>query len=148
MRPKFFYGYIILALCLANMVVMRGVTGSFSVYYLALLENFPWTHSDGASIASANFIVYALASPLVGLTFDRFGPRLLMPLGEALVGGGLLLSSFGSSLWHLYFSYGFITALGQERSDSLATIPSFPTGLSGGAPQPSESQAWAKDLVR
>src|SRR2546422_286830 len=113
MRPRFFYGYIILALCLANMVVMRGVTGSFSVYYLALLENFPWTHSDGASIASANFIVYALASPLVGLTFDRFGPRLLMPLGGALVGGGLLLSSFGSSLWHLYFSYGFITALGQ-----------------------------------
>ena len=113
MCPRFFYGYIILALCLANMVVMRGVTGSFSVYYLALLETFPWTHSDGASIASANFIVYALASPLVGLTFDRFGPRLLMPLGGALVGGGLLLSSFGSSLWHLYFSYGFITALGQ-----------------------------------
>ena len=113
MRPKFFYGYVILALCLANMVVMRGVTGSFSVYYLALLETFPWTHSDGASIASANFIIYALASPLVGLTFDRFGPRLLMPLGGALVGGGLLLSSFGSSLWHLYFSYGFITALGQ-----------------------------------
>src|SRR5439155_25507927 len=52
MCPRFFYGYIILALCLANMVVMRGVTGSFSVYYLALLENFPWTHSDGASIAS------------------------------------------------------------------------------------------------
>src|SRR5207253_4177412 len=113
MRPKFFYGYIILALCLANMVVMRGVTGSFSVYYLALLENFPWTHSDGASIASANFIVYALASPLVGLTFDRFGPRLLMPLGGALVGGGLLVSSFGSSVWHLYFSYGFIAVLGQ-----------------------------------
>src|SRR5438067_13659654 len=111
MCPRFFYGYIILALCLANMVVMRGVTGSFSVYYLSLLENFPWTHSDGASIASANFIVYALASPLVGLTFDRFGPRLLMPLGGALVGGALLLTGFGSSLWPRYYSYGFITAL-------------------------------------
>jgi len=51
MRPKFFYGYIILALCFINMVVMRGVNGSFSVYYLALLENFGWSHSDGASIA-------------------------------------------------------------------------------------------------
>src|SRR5207247_9513707 len=122
MRPKFFYGYVILALCLANMVVMRGVTGSFSVYYLALLENFPWTHSDGASIASANFIVYALASPLVGLTFDRFGPRLLMPLGGALVGGGLLLSGFGSSLWHLDFSFGFITGLGQGCTGLLGPI--------------------------
>lgn len=113
MARKFFYGYIILTLCCINMVVMRGVNGSFSVYYLALLENFGWSHSDGASIASANFLVYALAAPFVGFAFDHFGPRLLMPLGGALVGVGLLLSGFGNSLWNLYLSYGVITALGQ-----------------------------------
>ncbi|MET0503098.1 MAG: MFS transporter [Candidatus Binatia bacterium] len=113
MRPKFFYGYIILALCFVNMVVMRGVNGAFSVYYLALLENFSWSHSDAASIASMNFLVYALAAPFVGFAFDRFGPRVLMPLGGALVGGGLLLSGFGNTLWQLYFSFGLITALGQ-----------------------------------
>ena len=116
MRPKFFYGYIILSLCFINMVVMRGVNGSFSVYYLALLENFGWSHSDGASIASVNFLVYALAAPFVGFAFDHFGPRFLMPLGGALVGVGLLLSGFGNSLWQLYFSFGLITALGQGRT--------------------------------
>ncbi len=113
MRPSFFYGYVILALCFVNMVVMRGVNGAFSVYYLALLEAFSWSHSDGASVASANFLVYALASPLVGFAFDRLGPRLLMPFGGLLVGVGLLLSSFAGSLWNLYISYGVITALGQ-----------------------------------
>jgi sugar phosphate permease len=113
MSRKFFYGYIILALCFINMVVMRGVTGSFSVYYLALLENFGWSHSDGASIASVNFLVYALAAPFVGFAFDHFGPRVLMPLGGALVGVGFLLSGFGNSLWQMYFSYGLITGLGQ-----------------------------------
>jgi MFS family permease len=113
MAPKFFYGYIILALCLINMVVMRGVNGAFSVYYVALLENFSWSHSDGASIASVNFLVYAMAAPFVGFAFDRFGPRILMPLGGALVGVGLLLSGLGKTLWHLYFSYGLITAVGQ-----------------------------------
>ena len=113
MRRKFFYGYVILALCFVNMVVMRGVNGAFSVYYLALLENFSWSHSDGASIASVNFLVYAFTAPLVGLAFDRFGPRVLMPFGGALVGVGLLLSGFAETLWHLYFSYGLITALGQ-----------------------------------
>jgi MFS family permease len=113
MAPRFFYGYIILALCFINMVVMRGVNGSFSVYYLALLENFGWSHSDGASIASVNFLVYALAAPFVGFSFDHFGPRVLMPLGGALVGVGFLLSGFGNSLWQMYFSYGLITALGQ-----------------------------------
>ena len=113
MRPKFFYGYVILALCFANMVVMRGVTGAFGVYYLALLEEFGWPRSDGASIASVNFLIYALAAPLVGLAFDRYGPRLLMPLGAFLTGLGLVLSSFAHSLWGLYFSYGIVTALGQ-----------------------------------
>ena len=113
MRPTFFYGYVILALCFANMVVMRGVNGAFGVYYVALLEEFSWSRSDGASVASINFLVYAIAAPLVGLAFDRFGPRLLMPLGALLVGSGLVLSSFASSLWNLYFSYGIVTALGQ-----------------------------------
>src|SRR6266540_994075 len=113
MRPKFFYGYVILALCFANMIVMRGVNGAFGVYYLALLEEFSWSRSDGATVASANFFVYAIASPLVGLAFDRFGPRLLMPLGALLVGVGLVISSFANSLWELYVYYGIITALGQ-----------------------------------
>lgn len=113
MRPKFFYGYVILSLCFVNMVVMRGVNGAFGVYYLALLDEFSWSRSDGASIASINFVVYALASPAVGLAFDRLGPRVLMPLGAALVGIGLFLSSFASSLLGLYFSYGLVTALGQ-----------------------------------
>jgi MFS family permease len=113
MSPKFFYGYIILALCFANMVVMRGVNGAFGVYYIALLDEFHWSRGDGASIAAINFVVYALASPVVGLAFDRLGPRLLMPLGAALVGLGLVFSSFAGSLLGLYFSYGIITALGQ-----------------------------------
>jgi MFS family permease len=113
MASKFFYGYIILALCFANMVVMRGVNGAFGVYYIALLEEFAWSRSDGASIAAINFVVYAFASPVVGLAFDRLGPRLLMPLGAALVGIGLVLSSLANSLLGLYFSYGIVTALGQ-----------------------------------
>ena len=113
MAPRFFYGYVILALCFANMVVMRGVNGAFGVYYIALLEEFSWSRSDGATVASANFFVYAVAAPLVGLAFDRFGPRVLMPLGAVLVGAGLMASSLATSLLGLYVSYGIITALGQ-----------------------------------
>ena len=115
MRPKFFYGYVILALCFANMVVMRGVNGAFGVYYLALLEEFPWSRSDGATIASANFFVYAIASPLVGLAFDRFGPRLLMPFGAFLDRPRTGAVIFRTLPRGLYFSYGIVTALGPRR---------------------------------
>lgn len=113
MRPSFFYGYVILALCFLNMVVMRGVNGSFSVFYVALLEEFSWSHGSGATIASVNFLVYALVSPLVGLAFDRLGPRFLMPLAGFFLGIGLFLSGRSDSLWELYVSYGVVTAIGQ-----------------------------------
>ena len=81
------------------MVVMRGVNGAFGVYYLALLEEFSWSRSDGASIASVNFVVYAVACA---------GGRLGLRSVRAAVADaawarswsalGLVLSSFATSL--------------------------------------------------
>lgn len=66
MPATFFYGYVILALCFFNMVFVRGAAGAFSVFYVALLDEFRWSHGVGASIVSVNSLVYALFSPLVG----------------------------------------------------------------------------------
>jgi len=112
MRAPFFYGYVILALCFSNMVFVRGILGSFGVLYVALLEEFRWSHGAGAGIASVNSLIYALSSPLIGWSLDRLGPRILMPLSGALVGIGLFLSGLSNSLWELYFYYGVVTAIG------------------------------------
>ena len=78
MPTAFFYGYVILAFSFSNMVFVRGVAGSFSLFYVALLEEFQWSHGIGASIVSLNSLIYALTSPLIGWLFDRLGPRILM----------------------------------------------------------------------
>lgn len=96
------------------MIFVRGVASSFSVFYVALLEEFHWSHGVGASVVSVSSLIYALTSPLVGWSFDRLGPRVLMPLGGLLIGAGLFFSGFGNSLWELYFYYGVVTALGQS----------------------------------
>ena len=113
MPARLFYGYVILALCFVNMVFLRGVIGSFSVFYLALIEEFEWSYGTAASIVSVNAIVYAFSSPLIGWSFDRFGPRILMPMGGGLIGLGLLFSGLSHSIWQLYFSYGILAGVGQ-----------------------------------
>jgi MFS family permease len=95
------------------MFFMRGVTGSFSVFYVALLEDFRWSHGVGASIASVNAFVYAIVSPLIGWIFDRLGPRILMPLGGGLIGSGLFLSGLSRSLSGFYLFYGVMVGMGQ-----------------------------------
>lgn len=108
-----FYGYVILFLCSLNTMFVRGTTGSFSVFYVALLEEFHWSHAVGASIVSLNSLVYASVSPAVGYAFDQFGPRLLLPLAGLLMGLGFILSGVSDSLWELYIYYGIIAAVGQ-----------------------------------
>jgi len=111
-RRPFFYGYVIVALCFFNMVLMRGILASFSVFNIALIESFRWSRAATGSIASVNGFVYSASSPLVGWGYDRFGPRILMPFGAFLIGCGLLLSGASSSLWQLYLSYGLLVGLG------------------------------------
>ncbi len=111
-RPSFSYGYVIQALCFSNLFCVRGVIASFSVFYLALLDEFHWSHGVGASIVSINSVVYALSSPGVGWVFDRFGPRFLIPVGGLFLGSGLFLSGMSNSLWELYAYYGVVAALG------------------------------------
>ncbi len=111
-RRSFFYGYVIVALCFFNMVLMRGILASFSVFNIALLETFRWSRAATGSIASVNGFFYSASSPLVGWAYDRFGPRILMPFGAFLIGCGLLLSAASASLWQFYLSYGLLVGLG------------------------------------
>jgi MFS family permease len=113
MARAFFYGYVILFLCFLNMVFVRGAFGSFSVFYIALLEEFHWSHGVGATIVSLNSLVYALVSPAVGYAFDRLGPRIVIPLAGLLMGLGFTLSGLSDSLWELYIYYGIVAAVGQ-----------------------------------
>jgi MFS family permease len=95
------------------MLFVRGAFGSFSVFYVALLDDFHWSHAVGASIVSLNSLVYASVSPAVGYLFDRLGPRVLMPLAGLLMGLGFFFSGFSDSLWELYIFYGIVAAVGQ-----------------------------------
>jgi MFS family permease len=95
------------------MVFVRGAFGSFSVFYVALLEEFHWSHGVGATIVSLNSLVYAGVSPAVGYAFDRLGPRVMLPLAGFLMGLGFVLSGFSNSLGELYIFYGVLAAVGQ-----------------------------------
>lgn len=113
MRRPFYYGYVILLLCFLNMVFVRGAFGSFSVFYVALLEEFHWSHGVGATVVSLNSLVYACVSPAAGYAFDRLGPRVMLPLAGLLMGLGFVLSGFSNSLGELYIFYGILAAVGQ-----------------------------------
>ncbi len=106
-----YYGWVVLFIAFLTMFVVMGFRFSFGVYYVAILEETGWQRAETAAIFSTAMIVYALTSLLSGALFDWLGPRVLFPLGSAILGVGLMLCSTIETLWEFYLYYGVLVGM-------------------------------------
>ena len=111
-KTDFFYGWIIVAVALVSMAFWLGIRSSFSVFYVALLEDFHWTRAGSAGVQSMALITYTVLAPLVGTLIDRFGPRRVVIPGILVLAFGLVLCSSIKSLNQFYLFYGVVMGAG------------------------------------
>lgn len=106
-RLPVFYGWVILVAGCLTTTIAYGVRGSFSVFYVAILDTYKdWSRAETALIFSAGIIVYGITAPISGALVDRFGPRRIMPVGCLLVFIGTAASSQAHAIWQfcLFFA--------------------------------------------
>ena len=84
----------------------RGLGDTYVVFLLPLEREFGWTRSELTSVYSIYLLVHGFTSPLVGLVFDRLGPRWVYTAGFALLGGAFFLASGLANLWQFYMFVG------------------------------------------
>jgi MFS family permease len=111
-KQPFFYGWIIVGLAFLSTGVWTSMRTTFSVLFVALLEEFRWSRAGGAGVQSLAFLVYTVTAPAVGTLIDRFGPRRVILPGIVLLSAGLCLSSRIQSLTQFYVFYGLVVGLG------------------------------------
>lgn len=109
---SFYYGWIIVAVALISMAIWFGIRSSFSVFYVALLDEFRWSRGASAGVQSMAMITYTIMAPLVGGLIDRFGPRRVIAPGILILTGGLLLCSRIEMLTQFYIFYGVVVGTG------------------------------------
>jgi MFS family permease len=109
---RVYYGWIIVGLGLVSMSFWFGVRSSFSVFYVALLEEFHWTRGESAGVQSVAMLTYTFIAPVAGGLIDRLGPRRVIVPGILLLIVGLVLCSSMKTLSQFYLFYGVLVAAG------------------------------------
>jgi len=123
-RPRFFWGWIVLAVGFVTMAVGYALRNTFTVFYPEIVEEFGWGRGSTALMFSITILVYGWMAPVVGGLVDRFDPRLVLSVGACIAGGGIALCSLASSQWQFYLLYGVVVAIGLSMigTTPLSTI--------------------------
>lgn len=82
------------------------------VFVLPLSDEFGWKRAQVSSVYSVFLTVTGLAAPLTGMLIDRWGPRVVYPLGLVLLGSSSLLAARLTQLWQFQVIVGLMAGLG------------------------------------
>jgi MFS family permease len=106
----------VLATCFALNMFGRGLGDTYAVFLLPLEREFGWTRSELTSVYSVYLLTHGLTSPLIGMFFDRLGPRWVYGAGLACLGSAFFLAGGLVSLWQFYLLVGGLVGLGVSLS--------------------------------
>jgi len=110
--PRYFYGYVIVALSYVLSMLVFGVYNSFGVFFDPMLNDFGWSKGLTSGAFTVSTLVQGLAAILSGKITDRTGPRLVMTIGGFLLGVGYIIMAFISNSFQFYLVYGLIIGVG------------------------------------
>jgi MFS family permease len=102
----------VLATCFLLNMAGRGVGDTYAVFLLPLEREFGWSRSQLTGVYSIYLLVNGFAAPLVGMLFDRAGPRWVYAAGLACLGSAFFLAGSLDRLWQFYLLVGAMVGIG------------------------------------
>lgn len=101
-----------LGACFALNLFGRGLGDTYAVFLRPLERDFGWTRSQLTGVYSVYLIIHGFTAPLVGLLFDRLGPRWVYGGGMASLAVAFLFAGSLDSLEQFYVLIGGFVGIG------------------------------------
>ncbi len=120
-KGRFYYGWVILAVCLFLVTVSYGIRFSFGVFFKSLEQDFGWTRAVTSGVFSVYMLIGSLFAILAGWVADRHGAKAVFLAMSLFAFVGLALTSRATELWHLFLSYSLLVAIGTGATYAVTT---------------------------
>src|SRR6185437_16447994 len=92
--------------------VVFGVTYSFGAFLKPMGAEFGSGRAATSAFFSITGLIFYLLGSVTGHVSDRFGPRVIVGIGAATMGAGLVLTAFIGKVWVGYLTYGIGVGVG------------------------------------
>jgi len=102
----------VVAISFVTIGLAYGLNFSFSVFFVAIVEEFNWSRASIAGAFSLSSLIIGVGSWPGGRLVDRFGPRKIMRVGVVILSLATMTSGLIREIWHLYFLFGILAGMG------------------------------------
>lgn len=124
MRPRYFYGYNIVA---AGFVTQAACVGAMFIYGVLFKEfeaAFGWSRALVSGASSFAFFIMGAMAVVAGTLNDKIGPRIILTVSSISLGIGFLFMASMNAPWQLYLFYGVFAGICFATHDviTLSTV--------------------------
>jgi MFS family permease len=105
---RFSYGWVVVGIGALMTCIGMGAMMSLAVYLQPISETTGWSRGGVSATATLNFLCMGIAGFAWGALSDRYGTRIVVLCGAALLGIGLVGASQATSLWQFQLIYGVL----------------------------------------
>ena len=103
---RFDYGWVVVGAGALMTCVGFGAMLSLAVFLQPISEAMGWSRAGVSGAATLDFLCMAVAAFFWGMLSDRFGTRIVVLAGSAILGLGLVLASQAQNLWQFQLAFG------------------------------------------
>jgi MFS family permease len=108
---KVFYGWVIVGVGIVVTCVGFGAMATLSVFLQPMAEAMGWSRTGVATAALLNFLCMGVGAFMWGALSDRYGTRLVVLLGGAVLGLGMVAASQARTLLQFQILFGTIVGV-------------------------------------
>jgi sugar phosphate permease len=112
MRGRLFYGWVMVAVAFALILLGAGTRAAPGALLLPIQADTGWTTSQVTIAGALGLVLLGLGGPVSGVLIDRFGVRRLTVAALLVTAAGMGLSALASEIWHLVLLFGIVGGFG------------------------------------